>query len=318
MHREALLARRIGQLREAGQPLTSDPELAADPLMQILLPILAESVPEIAPERQARIWQHVVRHIQQTDRPPRRGFMHRRIAWRRALAMVVVLLAAGLGWWLSLERQTEPVLVASAEKTLQDYVAPDGSHITLRPHSRLYQVEASERVLRYRLEGEAFFDVIYHPARHFQVEAGLLQVTVVGTRFNVRTWEDVEVFLETGRLKLEGPKGQQHLLTAGQHIRLTADGRLTAPAAASAEVYLDWLKGRLTFTQQPAAQVVKELAYHFGVQITVPEPYASQTLSGTLWLADLEQALQDLGRVLGGHFVEVAPAQYRFEANGEH
>lgn len=319
MNREATLAQRIGQLREAGRPLASDPELAADPLMQVLLRFQARQVPKVEVARQERIWQQVVRRMQRpaADRLPRAGFRRRRMIWRWALSVAMVLLAVGLGWWLSAGRKAEPVLVASAETAMQAYRAPDGSRVTLRPHSRLYQVVASETVLHYRLEGEAFFEVVPRPERRFQVEAGPVHVTVLGTRFNVRTWGGVEVFLEAGRLELQGPRGQRQVLTAGQRVRLTANGRLTAPERASAEVYLDWLQGRLTFAQQPAAQVVTELAYHFGVQITLPEPYAAQTLSGTLLLEDLEQALQDLGRVLGGHFVAVAPAHYRFEADGE-
>ena len=315
--RDEALARRIGQLREEGRPLDADPELADDPLGRALLALADEVAPAVPPERSERIWQGIAArmHRQAANRAPQRRPQARRLHWRRALAVAVVLLAAGLGWWLYAVKESAPVLVAAADATPEVYTAPDGSQITLRPHSQLYRLAASETVLRYRLEGEAFFDVVHRPERQFQVEAGAVRVTVLGTRFDVRTWDGVEVFLETGRLRIEGPRGQQQVLTDGQRSRLTADGHLTPPEPAPAETYLDWLQGRLTFVQEPAAQVAVELAHHFGVRLTLPEPYASQTLSGTLTLDSLPQVLQDLGRVLGGRFVEVAPKHYRFEAD---
>ncbi len=317
--RDEALARRIGQLREEGRPLDDDPELTADPLGRALLALAEEAVPHPQPARSERIWQRIAAqiHRQAADRAPHRRLRVRRLHWHRALAVTVVLLAAGLGWWLYAGKENVPVLVAAAEAASEVYTAPDGSQITLRPHSQLYQVVASETVLRYRLEGEAFFDVVHRPTRQFQVEAGPVRVTVLGTRFDVRTWGGVEVFLETGRLQLDGPRGQRRVLTDGQRSRLTADGHLTPPEPAPAATYLDWLQGQLTFVQEPAAQVAAELAHHFGVRLTLPEPYASQTLSGTLTLDSLPQVLQDLGRVLGGRFVEVAPKHYRFEADAK-
>lgn len=315
--RDETLARRIGQLREAGQPLHTDPELRNDPLGRALLALADEVAPVDQPARRERIWQQIAMrmHRQAADRMPQRPALKRRPRWRRALAVAIVLLAAGLGWWLHLLREAAPVLVASATTTRQVYTAPDGSHITLRPHSRLYLLTHADKVLRYRLEGEAFFEVVHRPTRQFQVEAGPVRVTVLGTRFDVRTWSGVEVFLEEGRVQLEGPAGQRQVLTAGQRSRLTADGHLTSPEPASAEDYLDWMQGRLAFTQEPASQVAAELAHHFGVQITLPEPYASQTLSGTLLLDSLEQTLEDLSRALGGRFIRIAPGHYRFEAH---
>ncbi|QXD15349.1 FecR domain-containing protein [Rhodocaloribacter litoris] len=313
--RDEVLARRIGRLREEGRPLASDPELADDPLVQALLAFEAGTAPDVVPERQERLWQAIQARMREpsADRRPLRRLPVGRSIWYRAAAVVLVLVAAGLGWWLYLGRETPHHLVASAGATQQVYTAPDTSRITLRPHSRLYLVAASETSLQYRLEGEAYFDVTYRPERRFQVLSGPVRVTVLGTRFDVRTWSGVEVFLEEGQVQLEGPHGQQQVLAAGQRSRLTADGRLTAPEPAPAETYLDWMRGRLTFTREPAARVTAELAHHFGVRIELPEPHASQQLSGTLLLDSLAPALQDLGRVLEGRFVEVAPGHYRFE-----
>lgn len=315
--RDEALAQRIGQLREAGRELASDPELTSDPLGRALL-AWADAVKPVAPlERRARIWQQIEARMRRSeaDRAPQRRWLERPSRWPRAWVGALVLLAAGLGWWLYLGREAKPVLVASAAATLQVYTAPDGSQITLRPHSQLYLLAGSETILRYRLVGEAFFEVVHRSERRFQVEAGPVRITVLGTRFDVRTWNGVEVFLKTGRVQLEGPRGQRQMLTDGQRSRLTANGQLTPPEPAPAATYLDWMQGRLTFVQESAAQVATELAHHFGVQLTLPEPYASQTLTGSLALDSLPQVLQDLGRVLGGHFTAIAPKHYRFEAN---
>jgi transmembrane sensor len=230
-----------------------------------------------------------------------------------ALAAVVALVV--------LREPGGPDLVAEAEDVAVTHTAADGSTVRLRPHSRLHRLPAPDGRLRYRLNGEAYFDVVQDPARTFEVEAGRGLVQVLGTRFTVQTWSGAaEVFLETGRVAFstlapppEADSARLRVtLAPGQRSRVTPGGALTPPAPASARAALDWLDGEMHFARTPARRVADELAHHYGLTLRLPPDVRTQTLSGRVVLDDRAQSLRDLGTVLGGRFERTGPDTYRF------
>jgi ferric-dicitrate binding protein FerR (iron transport regulator) len=205
----------------------------------------------------------------------------------------------------------EPLQVATASTSIETYTAPDGSTIRLRPHSTLYRIETDgER--RYQLAGEAFFDVTTRP-EPFIVEAGALQVQVLGTRFTAHTWGQPAVYLQEGRVRVStGSDGEPVTLQPGQRSALTADGTLAPPSSADSVAALDWLRQEIAFESEPAASVVAELEQHFDVTIALPDEVARESLSGRIALETPAQSLADLGVVLGGRFERAGDGTYRF------
>lgn len=247
-----------------------------------------------------------------TDRPARRRSDTRRTpawVWMSAAAAVVL---AGIVALLTLGGpDAELVAAAGAERT--EYTTADGSVVTLRPYSNLYQVDASGSDVRYRIEGEAFFDVVERDEGTFAVEAGTALVEVLGTRFNLSTWgEGTAVFLEEGRIRFSHlTTGGAVTLDPGQSSRAAAGG-VAAPVDEAPDVYLDWLSGAVAFEQRPARLVAAELEQHFDIDLDIPEAPGVETLSGRILLTDPASSLDDLGQVMGGRFVEAGPDVYRF------
>jgi transmembrane sensor len=322
--RDLRLARRLGErLAEGRLPeppaVSSDEEEAA--LFRALLNFRAETAEEVAPEVSERVWAKLMRQIEPglgraRERRPLRlvrpAFPAMRLVrpWAAVAATVLVLVA--VGWWLA--RPSGPTPVAVAEAETARFVAGDGSTVTLRPHSRLYAVRVDETEMRYRLEGEAFFDVTPNPARTFAVEAGGGLVSVLGTRFDVSTWGlATTVYLEAGRVRFERPAtGEAVVLEPGQRSVLTPRGALLAPEPAPPDEYLDWLRGEMTFTQRPLSRILAELAHHYGLAFDVPPSVEHETLTGRILLGPPEQTLRDLGVVMGGRFEKTGEHRYRF------
>jgi len=91
---------------------------------------------------------------------------------------------------------------------------PDGSFIILNSGSELsYEDEFStDRMVN--LKGEAFFEVTSDPDHPFVVFLGHSKVTVVGTSFNVRSFQDheeVEVVVTTGKVRLSSIEDTKEL-----------------------------------------------------------------------------------------------------------
>jgi transmembrane sensor len=320
------LAERIGQLRAEGASL-NDLRATEDELAAMLLDYreqVGAGDVEAAPETTRRLWSRIEagmksaesasvrqkRAARRPDRAPKRS-SSRRVLWRTAVALVGVLVLVVVTWWAW--PAPDATLVAEATTQVTAYETPVGDVVRLRPNSRLYRT--SETDARFRLEGEAFFNVTHRAEAPFTVEADGAVVRVLGTRFTVQTWTPRPlVFLEEGRVALQSvATGDTVALRSGEAGTIAEDGRV-AVSDASAESYVDWLEGRVAFDSQPASAVAAELEQHYDIQIHLPDSIAAETLTGRLLLDDRNRTLSDFGRVLGGRFEQVEGA-FRFRAD---
>lgn len=310
------LAERIGRALEQGDPL--DAVLPDDALGNALRACRdATRETEVDAERSERMWAAIAAKTkpspEATGTDDRRARILPMPSVRRWAVAAVLLVAVGLAWILL--RTPGPEVVAQANTEVVSYTASDGSTVWLRPHSTLTRVP-DDAALRYRLEGEAAFDVNARPdTSPFVVDAGAGRVRVLGTRFVVRTWtEQPEVLLQEGRVEWRHvDSGEAAVLAPGQQGRLTDDGSITVDDAPASQP-LGWLEHELVLEQHSVRSVVAELEHHFAITIRVPPDVAQQTLSGRILLDDPASSLRDLGRVLGGRFERTEARTYRFEA----
>ncbi|WP_238217484.1 FecR family protein [Pseudomonas sp. PAGU 2196] len=170
----------------------------------------------------------------------------------------------------------------------------DGSRITLDAESAV-DVELSAQARRITLrKGEALFDVAHDPARPFQVRAGEVQATALGTVYAVsREGEAVEVIVKRGRVAVSDALARAEL-SAGEAIGRKADG-LGARHGLDVDSALAWQEGRLVFEQAPLAQVLKALErYRPGWLVIGDEQLRGLKVSGTFQLDRLDEGLATL------------------------
>jgi transmembrane sensor len=123
----------------------------------------------------------------------------------------------------------------------------DGTHIELNTNTAL-RVSADQQTV-WLDRGEAYFDVKHNAARKFTVVADGHRIVDLGTKFAIRANQGrLQVAMVEGRVRLDVPKDQKDtslLLTTGD------------VAVASGDA--------LTVTQQPAEELVRELAWRHGM-----------------------------------------------------
>lgn len=283
-----------------------DPVLAALAVYRASLP-----TPVVNEDRAGRLWIEIQRATREAPtRPvmqPRGAMRLVRSPWfRLAVAASILVFVVwtirdpGPGW--------QEVAVSGSSSIV--FRSPDGTSITLRPNSRLDAFGPDGRA--YRISGEAFFDVAHDADRPFVVEGAGAEVTVLGTRFDFSTWGGrAEVYLESGSIRLRAlHSGGAVDLVPGQ-VAAVSDSLRVEPG--SSEQALDWMSGSLVFASRSVRVIAAEMAHHFGTEISIPDPVASEMLTGRVLLSDLDSALADLGIVLGGRFVPTAQGGYRFE-----
>jgi len=216
--------------------------------------------------------------------------------WLRYAAAASVLVA---GMLLLARYVSSPVPVRyEAAREMARHVLPDGSEVVLRPYSSLVALVSTDGAERYRLDGEAWFQVA-HGERLFEVVTASGDIRVHGTRFNVRTWAGAtSVYLESGSVSFSNAIATV-LLEPG-HVA-TSDGDLTPISVdrGRTDIYLAWTRGEMILDATPVSDVLLELGQHYGVRLAAPDSVLATPVSGRFVLGDLDRTLDALSLATG-------------------
>ena len=224
-----------------------------------------------------------------------RGFGRREV-WPWAAAAVVATVSLGI--WIG--RGVRPggdlagteFVAGSAEATT--VALSDGSFARLDRGSTLRFAVAGENREAW-LSGRAFFGVASDPQRPFVVHTDLGETRVLGTRFEVSSREDeLRVIVIEGRVAVTSTRGRSTELTKGQVATMAANGDFSVATVDDPYALLDWDDGTLVFQGTSLAQVVEEVAAHFGVAVAVEDGLSTRRL--TAWFGDdsLEEVVESI------------------------
>lgn len=217
-----------------------------------------------------------------------------RIAAGAALLLVASLVLRN--YFGSPAADTEIAL--TQEKTKKISLA-DGSSVLLNKSTQLdFPVEFLGNERKVKLEGEAFFQVSPDEKKPFMIETETAVVRVVGTSFNVRSYPDsdeFEVYVETGKVKVELKNGQSFDLTPGQFLRLDKGQNKASQGTDKTGFLSAWRTGKISFKGQPIPIVLMGMERLYGVKMelqAVQNPACYQTL--TVQKNKLDEAIQAL------------------------
>ncbi|RMF29103.1 MAG: DUF4974 domain-containing protein [Bacteroidetes bacterium] len=215
----------------------------------------------------AREWERLRARLtpSQTARRRRLGWV-----WRIAAAVAVLL----VGVWAFRE-----FAGGGAPAIAQEWVVPvgqlklvklrDGSTVHLNSGSRLAVYEGyNRRHRRLLLEGEGYFEVKADPRRPFQVEAGPVEVEVVGTAFNLKAFpvsEQVQLTVVEGKVRF-GPKDSTVMVERGQAVAYSRHTRTVEPLPYDEVQATAWRSGTLIFVNTPFEEALRTLERRYGVQ----------------------------------------------------
>lgn len=139
--------------------------------------------------------------------------------WLYAMAFAAFLALIMVGEFFVLNNRipaSETVSLVTSATSKGEFTLPDGSHVWLNSGSSLSYNKSNPRLVT--LEGEGFFDVAKKDGQKFVVSTGTLDVTVLGTQFNVRSsshFEGEEVSLLSGRVEIHAGESSV-LLSPGE------------------------------------------------------------------------------------------------------
>jgi transmembrane sensor len=169
--------------------------------------------------------------------------------------------------------------LASADVVVQDTLN-DGSSVVLNTNTQLQVPKSFDRDKRtVKLNGEAFFDIRPDSTKPFVIDAGIGQVTVLGTSFQVKAYSgsDLEVFVESGRVEVStvdrvSGEVSRLILNAGERGMIHAgSGEIGKPADIGADE-LFWANRKLIFQETKLSVVFDLLKKHYEADIEVENP----------------------------------------------
>lgn len=304
------LAKQLGSSLRTGEGISS----VQDPLIRKLLAFKETEEASIVDLKKdsAEIWNMIDSETRSQKKAPITPLSIKRtntLAWATA---ATVLIAAFVGiFWLS--TPSEPTLIAQSSSTIKTITLGDGSQISLRPHSSLYEVASSNSERSYKLDGEGFFKVTKDIDRPFSVNTNSGTITVLGTQFNVSTWGSAtNVFLEEGSVRIDLDSKNSVILKPGEKATVTKSG-ITEPVTADIEEFKDWLDNALIVKSTPITSVIAELEHHYEISIDLSNmENETELITGSILLSDVSRTLNDLGIILGGTFREFNSDSYVF------
>lgn len=224
----------------------------------------------------------------------------RRSLLRYGLAASVLIVAASAGLWLQQPTVYEAEF-ATALGERRDIQLPDGSTLELNSRTRL-RVHFEHQVRKVELaQGEAMFSVAHDRARPFVVQAGTAQVTVTGTRFDVRRdGEQARVAVESGHVRVEGRDAVEGVnLTAGQGTQVDVQGQVAPVYAVNTQSLTAWRKGQLVFNDATLGEVAEEVSRYRAQPLHVSTPALAQLrLSSVFKTDDTDALLKALPKIL--------------------
>lgn len=210
--------------------------------------------------------------------PPRPAIRFR--SWASLAAAVVgVMIMAFAYFYMTQTFSTIAYKTAPGEKTT--VTLPDGTIVTMNGNSSLSYNErdwdGDTRPLQF--SGEGYFKVKSNPAKPFIVNTSAIAIKVLGTTFNVKSYDEdpaIETTLVEGKVQLQRNRGDNSgtevfELSPDQKATYSKDSGKIVMQEAHLAKEIAWVNGSLVFEDEPFSEIIKDLERWYGVNITAED-----------------------------------------------
>lgn len=241
--------------------------------------------------------------------------------WAAAASVLIII---GLGYFLKLgsgEREpiTRPIVTNAAPMT-DPVMLADGSKVWLNSDSKLFfESDFNGATREVRLVGEAFFDIVRDTLRPFIVHVNELNINVLGTAFNVKSYEEdteIQTTLYRGLIKVAKDKDDRF-----HPIMMYPNQKIVIPKKVLTKEYISvlnnvdvislisvdstiqeeervetaWIYGRIDFKSESLEQIARKMARRYKVKFVFEDDAVKQlSFTGSFKNESLEAALRAL------------------------
>lgn len=185
----------------------------------------------------------------------------------------------------------------------------DGSKVSLNALSTLvFRTNLNDEERLVTLSGEGFFEVNskYSPVLGkkipFVVSVNGSKVNVLGTRFNIKAYDDEPITTTTlleGAVKIV-TKDSSAVLKPGQQVNVNKKGGLSIVKPGNLNNAVSWEKGEMTFEDNPLDEIMRQASRWYDMDFVCEKncnEHFKATISKKESLMSFLQALENTGQV---------------------
>ena len=202
--------------------------------------------------------------------------------WKYA---AILLFAIGISYFLSKESHAPEETAQIEYKTLfvkngerKTIVLYDGTTINLDSGSELKYPKKFGDLREVYLKGEAFFQVAKNSDRPFHIYVDNALVQVIGTKFNIRSWDEdskgVTVTVTEGKVAFgsDNPNTPDKvILTKNMQSSLSRSGELSKPIIVDASNFSRWMHSEIDFQNASLKQIITQLERWYDIQFVIDD-----------------------------------------------
>ncbi|MFM2326679.1 MAG: hypothetical protein RIR31_881 [Bacteroidota bacterium] len=225
-------------------------------------------------------------------------FANHKRKWYWIAASIAAVITIIVATFLPATKESKPVHLA--ENTVSTKAGskskiqlPDGTQVWLNGDSKIeYNENFNQKFREVKLTGEAFFDVVKNKEKPFIIHTSQMDVKVLGTAFNVRSYPD-EATTETALLRgsveifLHKNPEKKYILKPNDKLVLNNNLMIVADSAAADDsekqlvklkkVHINkteneitetmWVKNKLAFENESLEKILAETERWYNVEI---------------------------------------------------
>ena len=166
------------------------------------------------------------------------------------------------------------------------------------------------------ITGEAYFEVAKDTKRPFKVFVNDMEVKVLGTHFNINSYQDegnIKTTLLEGSVLLS-KKDKKVVLKPGEQGQVSNSGSLKMVSGVNLESVMAWKKGNFYFENADLQTVLKEISRWYNVSVVyekgVPKRFFDGEIQREIKLSVLLKTLEksnDIHFKIEGNTIKVLP-----------
>ena len=149
----------------------------------------------------------------------------------------------------------------------------DGTKVVMNSDSRLkYPTSFIGKNRKVFLEGEAYFDVAKDQTKPFIINSNKLNIRVLGTSFNVRSYKNepcIKTTLVEGSVKVytENNKNKSITLKPSEQSTFSKEFKHISVKKVNTDIYTAWIKNRLVFENERLDNIINSLSRAYNLNV---------------------------------------------------
>lgn len=194
-------------------------------------------------------------------------------------------------------KDDEPLELSTPKGRTYELILSDGTHVWLNADSKISfpkKFSGNERLIT--LEGEAFFDVAKDKGRPFIVKTLRQEVEVLGTKFNIKAYEEdfsTTTTLLEGSVKINTEKESVYLTPNEQSI--VKNGQLTRRHVLT-DQYVGWRANKFVFYETELRDAILGMGRWYNFEVVNMDKLPAIHIYGTISRSKkLSEVMQIMG-----------------------